>query len=269
MNNHKKLEHQIIDFLDGELSAEEQEALMQAIIQEDEYLDLLNDYKAAKLQSDSYDKIAYPHKSKLLKPATRVPLAWPVGIAAALVVVVCTAILHNNKVHFSTTEQGMATVAQPQSISDISPKETNKNASSSASTHTHPIASIVPNQLLAHNTTQTRKTTSTETSSELPKEDNSSLKEPKVLLQAIALTDEKPKLEYVQVIELSYVKTSISNPSSLEDIEPEMITSKIGPIQIEHPFNELSQIKDKVKDYGDLVLNKISTISEKHKPFSF
>lgn len=247
------IESKIIDLLDGELSAEDAQQLMQIIAQNDAYKMLLEEYKNAySFQNKEEENITFSKKEQLLKPQSTLRLGWMSGIAAALALVVSFIV-------FQTQKNKNTAPIQTEKLMVHNKDKTNQATSNA------PIEEVRKQKTLNQKTAKQKPKNLAHRSSpqsQIPFFQEQNPEERLHTIDKLQPLPTKPRLDYNQKINTAFVAKLDSTPNPTH--EP-VLTEKIGSVTVPTLIPNISEIKESVQHYGDKFFEHLAVLNDKYK----
>lgn len=253
MTTNQNIESKIIELLDGELSAEDAQQLMQIIAQNDAYKMLLEEYKKAySFQNKEEENITFSKKEQLLKPPSTLHLGWMSGIAAALALVLSFIVFQSEKNKNATPIEAEKVIVH----------NADKDSQSTYKTPTEEVKNNnTPQQKPAHQKSKNLAHRSSP-QSQIPLIQEQNPEERLHTIDKLQPTTTKPRLDYNQQINTAFVAKLANTPNPEDELA---ITEKIGLVSVSTLMPNFSEIKESVQHYGDKFFEHLAVLNDKYK----
>jgi len=262
------IEESIISFLDGELTTQEAEQLMDEISQNESYQSLLSAYEKAYLQPES--EIVFADKPILLKPEKTfiLPLKSIVGIAASLVLLMGLILtwqqLKKDTAMDTTVEQKLVQTQSPKTDIEIEKEKEEEKTLPPAPTPT--VNKGNTNPAIPKNIVVQKKEAKKEIEIVNIKEILATTKvNPYQNIDKINNTPPSPRLQQKQEIEMAYLdfQSPIQNKTDNYSSEVEV---KIAGVDVSEKMNEVQFIRARLNEIKDKATEGLSLLQDASKP---
>lgn len=259
------MEERIISFLDGELTAQEAEHLMDEISENETYQSLLSAYEQTYLHQET--EIVFADKSKLLKPerAFVLPLKPIIGIAAGLILLMGLVLtwqhLRENIQKEITVEQHLVQTPAPKTETEIEKKEEKSVTPNPTPAINKSIASPVIPKNIAVQKDEGNENKMANTTDHLIETNIN----PYQNIDKINNNSPAPHLLQKQEIEIAYIDfpSLIQNKTGNNATEVEV---KIAGVDISDKMNEVQFIRARLNEIKDKATEGLSLLQDASKP---
>lgn len=264
------IEESIISFLDGELTAQEAEQLMDEISQNESYQSLLSAYEKAYLQPES--EIVFADKSKLLKPGKTfiLPLKSIVGIAASLVLLMGLILtwqqLKKDTAMDTTVEQKLVQTQSPKTDFEIEKEKEEEEEKTLPPTPTPTVNkgntnSAIPKNIIVH-----KKEAKQEIEVVNVKENLATTKiNPYQNIDKLSNTSPSPRLQQKQEIEMAYLDFQSPIQKKTDNYSSE-VEVKIAGVDVSEKMYEVQFIRARLNEIKDKATEGLSLLQDASKP---
>ncbi len=260
------IEESIISFLDGELTAQEAEQLMEEISQNESYQSLLSAYEKAYLLPET--EIVFADKSKLIKPERTflLPLKFIAVIAASLVLLMGIFLtwqqLNKNTEKDTTVEQKLVQTQSSKTDIEIEKKEEKTLPPASTPTlnkgNTNP---VIPKNIVVQ-----KKDVKNEIEITQSKENLTTTKiNAYQSIDKINNTSPSPRLQQKQEIEMAYLDFQSPNQKKINNYSSE-VEVKIAGVDVSEKMNEMQFIRARLNEIKDKATEGLSLLQDASKP---